>query len=158
MGLFTGNKTEHTKHKQGADGPISSIIAEKMRVTGEIVFKGKTRIDGSLEGDIKGEYLILSETGRIKGNLKLDTLVCHGAIQGDIQANTITAHQTASIRGKLASGNLTVEPGAAIEGEIHAVNRRKTDSPQHHATRQDGAAGKKETIRSGKTGDGEKKA
>jgi len=125
MGLFSKNSKQQVTTGQKSNGAISSIIAQEMHITGEIAFKGKARIDGTLEGDIKGEYLILSETGRIHGNLTLDTLVCHGSVRGDIQANTITAHPTASIRGSLTAGNLTVEPGAAIEGEIHAVNRTK---------------------------------
>ena len=130
MGLFSSNSRVEQQGRPTADGAISSIIAKEMRIIGEIVFKGKTRIDGVLEGNIKGEYLILSETGRIKGNLILDTLVCHGTIQGDIEANTVTVHKTATIRGKLASGNLTVEPGASIDGEIHAV----TAAPQKGST------------------------
>ncbi len=123
MGLFSSNSKPEPPGSQSVNKEaISSIIAREMHITGEINFKGKTRIDGILDGDIRGEYLILSESGRIKGNLTLDTLVCHGSIQGDIEANTITIHQTATIQGKLASGNLTVEPGASIEGEIHAVN------------------------------------
>ena len=125
MGLFTSSSRPEQQERQTVSGAISSIIAKEMRITGEIAFKGKTRIDGILEGNIKGEYLILSENGRIHGNLILDTLVCHGSIEGDIEANTITVHKTASIRGKIASGNLTVEPGASIEGEIHAVTATK---------------------------------
>ena len=128
MGLFTSGSRPEQQDRQTASGAISSIIAKKMRITGEIAFKGKTRIDGILEGNIKGEYLILSESGRIHGNLVLDTLVCHGSIKGDIEANTITVHKTASIRGKIASGNLTVEPGASIEGEIHAVTATKENA------------------------------
>jgi cytoskeletal protein CcmA (bactofilin family) len=125
MGLFTSSSQPEQQDRPTASGAISSVIAKEMRITGEISFKGKTRIDGILEGNIKGEYLILSKNGRIHGNLTLDTLVCHGSIKGDIEANTITVHKTATIRGKLASGNLTVEPGASIEGEIHAVTESK---------------------------------
>jgi cytoskeletal protein CcmA (bactofilin family) len=125
MGLFTSSNRPEQKNRPTPSDAISSVIAKEMRITGEIAFKGKTRIDGILEGDIKGEYLILSENGRIHGNLTLDTLVCHGSVKGDIEANTITVHKTASIQGKLVSGNLTVEPGASIDGEIHALTDTK---------------------------------
>jgi len=128
MGLFRSSSHTKQQAKPTSNEAISSIIAREMRITGEIVFKGKTRIDGVLEGNIKGEYLILSESGKVYGDLTIDTLVCHGLIQGDIEANTVTVHKTATIRGKLASSNLTVEPGASIEGEIHAVTTSQANT------------------------------
>ncbi len=36
-----------------------------MTIKGEISLKGKRRIDGTINGNIDGEHLILSETGKI---------------------------------------------------------------------------------------------
>ena len=104
---------------------ISCIISKEMHITGEITFKGKARIDGTVDGNITGEYLVLSETGLINGNLALGALICHGTVKGDIDARLVTAHSTASIKGKLTSANLTVEPGACLEGEIHSTGPKK---------------------------------
>ena len=67
-------------------GAISSVISQEMNIKGELKFSGKARLDGSLEGDLNGEYLILSETGAVTGDLQLDTLICHGKIEGNIYA------------------------------------------------------------------------
>lgn len=104
---------------------ISCIISEEMHIKGEIRFKGKARIDGTVEGDIQGEYLVLSESGRIIGDLELGALICHGSIEGTIKSKLVTAHSTAAIKGRLTSGSLTVEPGAILEGEIHASRKQK---------------------------------
>ena len=136
MGLFSNNNASAQGERQKNSSAISSIISNEMQISGEVHFAGKARIDGTLEGDIRGEYLILSETGQIHGNLTLDTLVCHGSVQGDIQANTVTIHPTASIQGRLAADNLTVEPGAAIDGEIHAVNGTKPDGKSGQTAKQ----------------------
>ncbi len=109
---------------------ISCIISKEMHITGEIDFKGKARIDGKVDGNIKGEYLVLSETGQVNGDVTLGALICHGTIKGDIDARLVTAHSTASIKGKLASANLTVEPGASLEGEIHSANPNSPSSAQ----------------------------
>ncbi len=127
MGLFRkNNRTPATETgNKGSDTPISSIISSEMRVTGDISFKGKARIDGSVQGDIRGEYLVISESGVIQGNLELETLVCHGKVEGDIKADLITAHSTATINGGLTAANLTVEAGATLEGEIRAARRQQ---------------------------------
>lgn len=100
---------------------ISSIIDKSMTITGEISFKGKARIDGTVNGNIDGEHLILSESGQIKGDIVVVSFNCYGNIEGNIKANMLTARKSCSIRGKLEAGSLTVEPGAAIKGEIQVA-------------------------------------
>ncbi len=105
---------------------ISSIISPEMNISGEINFKGKTRLDGTLDGDLNGEYIILSETGVITGDLNVETLICHGKINGNIHAKIVTIHSTAAIQGKLVAASLTVEPGALLTGEISAAYKEQT--------------------------------
>ncbi|HBH27272.1 MAG TPA: cell shape determination protein CcmA [Desulfofustis sp.] len=97
---------------------ITSIISKSMIVKGEISFEGKARIDGIVEGNVSGKHLILSETGSIKGDIKVTSLVSHGPIEGNISADLVTAKKGSSLHGKIATGNLAVEPGAAIDGEV----------------------------------------
>lgn len=105
--------------------PIESVLAKEMVIKGEISFQGKARFDGTIEGNIKGEYLILSETAKVTGNIEVATLICHGRVDGNITAEIVTAHATSSIHGILKSENLTVESGASLDGEIHASTRKQ---------------------------------
>ena len=109
---------------------ISSIIDKSMIITGSITFKGKARIDGIVNGNIEGEHLVLSETGRINGDIIVSSFNCYGTIEGNIKTSMLTARKNCSINGKLEAGSLTVESGAAIQGEIKvAVGMLKaTDS------------------------------
>lgn len=107
--------------KKADSETISSIIDKTMSVSGEISFKGKTRIDGTINGNITGEYLILSESGKIVGDIQVSSFICHGSIHGDIKANLVTAQKGCSIHGKMEAGSLTVEPGATIDGEVKAA-------------------------------------
>ena len=132
--------------------PIASVIAKEMTITGEISFKGKARFDGTVEGNITGEYLILSDTAKVIGNIEVSTLVCHGTVDGNIVAEVVTAHTTSAIHGILKSANLTVESGAALDGEIHASARklqRRDKLPD--STRPQAGKGAGEAA-SGKTG------
>lgn len=107
---------------------ISSILAKDLRVNGELHFKGKARLDGIVEGNIRGEYLVLSESGRVYGDLELISLICHGTVEGNIKAQQVTIHETAAIHGSLVATSLTVEPGARLNGEITS-----TQQPQQAA-------------------------
>lgn len=124
MALFSNNKKGKNDLQQEAvkasKEAISSIISKEMTITGEIIFRGKARIDGTIDGNVKGEYLVLSESGTIKGDLELGSLICHGRVQGNIKAKLVTVHSSSAVHGKLEAESLTVEPGAALSGEIVA--------------------------------------
>lgn len=104
---------------------ISSIIDKSMSIKGELVFKGKARIDGTINGNIEGEHLILSETGKIVGDIAVSSFNCYGSLEGNIKATMLTARKNCSIHGKLEADNLTVEPGASIQGEIKAAAKEQ---------------------------------
>ena len=124
MAIFTKKDDLEQEAGRVSKEAISSIISKDMQISGEINFKGKARIDGTVEGNIHGEYLVLSETGRINGDMELGALICHGVVEGNIQSKLVTAHKTAVIQGKLTAGSLTVEPGAVLEGKISASSKQ----------------------------------
>ena len=101
-----------------------------MRVSGELNFKGKARLDGIVEGNIRGESLVLSESGRVHGDLELVNLICHGTVEGNIKAQQVTIHETAYIHGKVVATSLTVEPGARLNGEITS-SQKHLQSMEH---------------------------
>ncbi len=122
MALFnkSADKVEQITQemKKVENEAISSIIDKNMAIIGEIDFQGKARIDGTVEGNIKGEHLILSESGRIKGDVQMISLNCYGIIEGDVKTEILTARKGCEISGTLETKALTVEPGASIQGNI----------------------------------------
>lgn len=129
MALFNKKNDLQQKTGKGSEGAITSILSKDMQVTGEIQFKGKARIDGLIDGNVKGEYLVLSETGKIIGDVNVDSLICHGTIEGNINCKLVTAHPTAAIHGILSAANLTVESGASLNGEIKAIQHQSEEKP-----------------------------
>lgn len=121
MAMFTKQVDPEQKMKKVESEAISSIVDQSMAITGEISFKGKTRIDGTVTGNIEGEHLILSETGKVVGDIKVESFNCYGSLEGNIFADMLTARKNCSIAGKIEAGSLTVEPGAALQGEIKAA-------------------------------------
>ena len=114
MGLFTssGNKEDNEA--------ISSILDKDMQITGDVSYSGKARVDGRIDGNVKGEYLVLSETGIINGDVEAETVICHGRIEGNVKAAKFNAKQTAFISGRIEVEDLSVDFGASLSGEIKA--------------------------------------
>ncbi len=122
MSLFNKSSDDMDKIteeiKKVENEAITSIIDKNMTVIGEIHFSGKARIDGMIEGNLRGEHLILSETGKIQGDIQVTSFNCYGAVKGDVKAEILSARKDCKISGKLSAKALSVEPGACIEGDI----------------------------------------
>jgi cytoskeletal protein CcmA (bactofilin family) len=121
MGMFGKSVNVEQEMKKVESEAISSIIDKTMTIKGEMLFKGKTRIDGTINGNVDGEHLILSETGKIAGDINVSSFNCYGSLEGNVKATMLTARKNCSIHGKIEAGSLTVEPGASIQGEINAA-------------------------------------
>lgn len=123
MALFNKKDSFEQESEKADKEVISSIIDSRMTIKGELLFEGKARIDGTVEGNIKGEHLILSESGKIHGNVEVATFVCHGTLEGDVKASMVTARKTCRIHGCIESNSLSVEPGAGLNGEMKVANK-----------------------------------
>ena len=107
----------------GVDGQeeketITSIIGTDMQMVGDVTFKGKMRLDGKAEGNIRGEYLILGETGVIVGDVVVNTFVCSGRVEGNLDVQNLYVVKGGIIEGKVETMDLSVESGAVMNGEI----------------------------------------
>ena len=121
MAMFGKTVNVEQEMKKVDSEAISSIIDKSMTIKGELIFKGKARIDGTIYGNIEGEHLILSETGKVVGDINVSSFNCYGSLEGNVKATMLTARKNSFMHGKLEAGNLTAEPGASIQGEIKAA-------------------------------------
>ena len=128
--MFTKKDTVQSDMQKADNEAISSIIDKSMVISGEINFKGKAKIEGVVTGNINGEHLVLSPTGKVTGDINVTSFNCFGMLHGNVKANTITARKDCSIHGKLEAGSLTVESGAILDGEIKAALKDSSASQQ----------------------------
>jgi cytoskeletal protein CcmA (bactofilin family) len=97
---------------------ISSIIGTGMNFAGNVSFTGKLRLDGTIEGNVKGEHLILGEAGSIIGDIDIETFTCQGKVRGNINARNLNVVKGCRIDGNVEAVNLLVEGGASLNGEV----------------------------------------
>jgi cytoskeletal protein CcmA (bactofilin family) len=96
----------------------TSIIGREMALVGNVTFKGRLRLDGRIEGNVKGEHLVLGATGKVIGNVTAANLVCHGHVEGNVDAKKLHVMRGGTITGKVETTDLSVESGALLNGEI----------------------------------------
>ncbi len=120
MSLFNKSSAENVDTLPNNTGPITSIVGNEMTVTGNLAFKGKVRVDGTVEGNINGEYLILSVSGKVTGDITASVVVCHGQVDGNMKVKKLFLKKSGVINGRLETADLSVESGGTLNGEIKA--------------------------------------
>lgn len=124
--MFSKKDMDTSDLRKAESEAIASVIDKSMTITGEISFQGKTKIDGAITGNVNGEHLIVSSSGRITGDIKVTSFSCFGTLRGNVEAGIVIARKDCAIHGKIVAGSLTVEPGAVLDGEIKAALNKET--------------------------------
>ncbi len=96
---------------------IDSLIGQRSEFVGNIATEGTCRIDGKLFGNIKADWLIIGETGSIKGDATVRGIIIGGSIEGNIEANEIIEIKpTGRLFGDIITKKLSVAEGGVFEG------------------------------------------
>jgi cytoskeletal protein CcmA (bactofilin family) len=101
--------------------PIKAYLGSDALFKGTLNFEGTVRIDGMFEGQIDtNDTLVIGETGDVKADLKVGTLVCKGQLNGEVVASKkIEMHPASKIKGNIQTPALSIELGAVLDGNLN---------------------------------------
>ena len=79
--------------------------------------EGITRIDGEVQGNVKGEGgLLVGENGVIKGDAEVKKLMLYGQVFGNIKAEEVELYSGSAVKGNIKAKFIYIERGAGING------------------------------------------
>jgi len=119
---------------------FATLVAQDVTLTGNLEFSEGLRLDGHLQGDIRGKagsqtLLVLSDLGSITGNVHGHDVVINGRITGDVVADHFVELQPkARVTGNIEYRQLRMDAGATVDGKL----TRRDAAPEPAA---DAAAG-----------------
>ncbi len=101
------------------DGSLS-VIGSGMKITGDIETTGAVKIDGIIEGCIRGaKQVILGRTGAIHGDVLADEAVLAGTVVGSVAtAERVEIQSSCSIQGDVQTKSIVVLEGGVINGTV----------------------------------------
>ena len=101
--------------------PIKAYLGSDALFKGMLTFEGTVRIDGQFEGQVNtSDTLVIGETGNMKADIKVGTLVCKGQLTGEVVASkTIEMHPASKIKGDVQTPALSMALGAALDGHLN---------------------------------------
>ena len=103
----------------GSESAVSTI-AHDMRIVGDVTCSGVIRIEGNVEGSVKGaRQVLVGRQGMVKGDVSACEAIIGGKIEGSVTASErVEVQGTALINGDLFAKSMLVQEGGRINGAI----------------------------------------
>jgi len=94
----------------------SSVIGDAAVIVGDLTSEGEIEVQGTVEGNIRCRRVIVGEGGEVRGEIVAEAVDIRGSVEGPVVAASVTVARTARIIGHITHRELTIEPGAYLEG------------------------------------------
>ncbi|WP_028220764.1 bactofilin family protein [Paraburkholderia oxyphila] len=107
-----------------AQTKLATLIAEDVRITGNLEFADGLRLDGQVNGNVSSKagaqtLLVLSERSSVQGNVHGYDIVVNGRIVGDVIADHFVELQAnAHVVGNIYYQQLQMDCGASVDGKL----------------------------------------
>ena len=108
---------------RGSDRNAPSVIGPDLTINGNLVSKGEVQIDGEVQGDIHGTYVVIGEKARITGGIIAEEVVVRGHVMGSLRGKRVMLQSSSHVEGDVYHQSLAIEQGAFFEGK----SRRSED-------------------------------
>jgi cytoskeletal protein CcmA (bactofilin family) len=127
-----GSSLDPSRHDPGQD--VSAFVGKGVVFKGTITYNGTVRIDGTLDGEIHTDgILLVGEEAVITAKVTAGTIVCKGKITGDIHArDKMKLRAPAAINGGVTTPMLSIEDGVLFNGTLEM--EQATPSSQRETT------------------------
>jgi len=135
-----------SKKTKTTGAKVDTVIGHQTEIHGDVRFTGGLHVDGTIRGNVYANsdtdaVAIISERGRVEGELRVPSLLINGHIEGDVYASErLDLAKEARIKGDVYYSTLEMAGGAEINGKLV---RTDEDSPrflEHQAAAEPGAS------------------
>ncbi|MBM4347350.1 MAG: polymer-forming cytoskeletal protein [Deltaproteobacteria bacterium] len=98
---------------------LQSLLGMNSNFKGELNVKGTLRVDGTVDGKLDADCLILSETAMVKGSATAKKIIIGGKINGNVFAHELVEVKSkGKVWGDIITPKLTIIEGGEVNGKI----------------------------------------
>ena len=98
---------------------LETFLGTNSSFKGELNVKGTLRIDGTVEGQLDADYVILSETGEVKGEIKGKKILIGGKIDGNVHGQELVEIKSKGrVLGDIFTPKLAIIEGGEFNGKV----------------------------------------
>ena len=93
-----------------------SVISKALKITGQLESTEDIRIDGQVEGDVRGVSVTVGSGAKVKGTVYGEQVEVAGTVEGRIEAKKVVLASGAHMAGDIVHQDIRIESGAYIDG------------------------------------------
>jgi cytoskeletal protein CcmA (bactofilin family) len=116
------SKTADPTSAPARSSNAKSMLAQDLRITGEISSAGSIEILGEVDGTIHAHGLTVGPEGRVNGTVTAEVVEIKGKLDGKVASQSFTLRAAAEVTADVTYTTLVIESGASIEGKF-ALNK-----------------------------------
>lgn len=101
-----------------------TVIGASIKVKGNFQGQGNIVIEGSLEGSLKtNANVFIGEKAKVVANIESKDAIINGELKGNVKTHGYLAlGENAKIFGDIQYGEMSIEKGAIINGQLLLLN------------------------------------
>ena len=103
----------------GGNSP-PSIISAGVTLVGNIHGTGDFQIDGAVDGDITCSGLVISDSGRVVGDVYAEKILVRGQVRGHLQANHVILSNGCDVEATIEQKSLRSKPVPSLSARFVA--------------------------------------
>lgn len=119
--------------------PGVSVISKALKITGQLESTEDIRIDGEVEGDVRGVSVTVGSGAKVKGTVYGNAVELSGTIDGKIEAEKVVLTSSAHMSGDVFHQEIRIEAGAFIEGHCRPGFGKHEYKAAHSTSKPDAA-------------------
>jgi len=101
---------------------LMTVIGADSSLRGELQSKGTVRIDGTFDGNIQADWVIVGESGLIRGDVMSRGTTVGGKVEGSIRCSeSAEITPKGQVRGDISTPKLSIGEGGLFEGRSHML-------------------------------------
>jgi len=122
-----GSKREVSQ--TGINTSDQSVLAKDIVVKGDLICQGLLRIEGRVEGAIKGNgEITIAEGAELKADIEGRKIIVLGKVEGNIKAKeSVEIIASAKVFGDITTDKISIEEGAVFTGKCITKVPEKTE-------------------------------
>ena len=114
--MFLKNTTNMFTNK--SKGSSLSIITQGIDFTGEVNTEGDIHLDGNMKGTIKANEVVIGPNGSFEGEIVSNILIVSGNGKGKFNIKNLHIRKDGTLSGKAKYYIVTIDSGGKVLGEL----------------------------------------
>jgi cytoskeletal protein CcmA (bactofilin family) len=98
--------------------PAPSVLSSDLTIVGNVRSSGDIQVEGTVEGDVRAQMLIVGESATVKGEVMAEEVVVHGRVVGRLRGLKVRLSASARCEGDIIHKTIAIESGAHFEGSV----------------------------------------